>query len=110
MAETPEVETNEMRETLHELQEEREERGREEKQTAWMRYIALSTAILAVVAAVSALHAGSLVNEAMIAKQNAGMNQAKASDQWAYYQSKGIKSLINGGFAQVLENSGKGEA
>lgn len=110
MAESPEVETNEMRDTLHELQEEREERGREEKQYAWTRYIALSTAILAVIAAVSALQAGSLVNEAMIAKQDAGIKQALASDQWAYYQAKGIKSLVNGGIAQVLLSSGKGDA
>jgi len=28
--------------------------------------------------------------------------QAKASDQWAYYQAKGIKGLISKGMADVL--------
>src|SRR4051812_35336188 len=53
----------------------------------WIGGGALSTAILAVFAAVAALLAGKFANEAMI-------DQLHASDQWAYYQAKGIKALI----------------
>jgi len=45
---------------------------------------ALLSALLAVCAAVSALFAGHLANEAMIA-------QIQSSDHWSYYQAKGIK-------------------
>lgn len=48
---------------------------------------AILSAFLAVSAAISALFAGHYANEAMI-------EQIKASDQWAYYQAKGIKSSI----------------
>jgi hypothetical protein len=91
MPEEIEVETKELQETIDEMREERDERAKEAKETAWTRWISLSTALLAVFAAIAALQAGSLVNEALIAKNNSVLNQAKASDQWAYYQAKGIK-------------------
>lgn len=52
-----------------------------------MTIAALLSAFLAVAAAITALFAGHWANEAMI-------EQIKASDQWAYYQAKGIKSAI----------------
>ena len=45
------------------------------------------SAMLAVLAAVSALFAGHFANEAMI-------DQIKSSDHWSYYQAKGIKLAI----------------
>ena len=50
-------------------------------------YLAVSTAIMAVLAAFGSLLAGHNSNEALISQQ-------KASDQWAYYQAKGIKYEI----------------
>jgi hypothetical protein len=47
----------------------------------------LLSAILAVLAAISALFAGHYANEAMI-------EQIQSSDQWAHYQAKGIKKAI----------------
>jgi hypothetical protein len=49
--------------------------------------VALSTAILAVLAAIAGLLSGSQANEAM-------MNQIEASDQWGYYQVKSIKASV----------------
>ena len=49
--------------------------------------MALSTAILAALAAIAALLSGQHVNEAM-------MNQIEASDQWNYYQAKSIKAAV----------------
>jgi hypothetical protein len=34
------------------------------------------------------------VNEALVLKTEAGRLQAEASDQWAYYQAKGIKASV----------------
>ena len=67
------------------LQETINERAKEEK--AWTMYVAISTAFMAVFAAISGMLAGHYSNEALI-------QQIKASDQWAYYQSKGIKAEI----------------
>ena len=54
---------------------------------AWISWVALSTAILAVLAAIAGLLSGKHVNEAM-------MNQIEASDQWNYYQAKSIKASV----------------
>ena len=94
MPEEIEIETKELQETIDELREAREEREREAKETHWTRFISLSTAIFAVVAAVAALQAGKLVNEAVLLKNDAVLQQARASDTWAYYQAKGIKSAM----------------
>ncbi|HEY2615272.1 MAG TPA: DUF4337 domain-containing protein [Chthoniobacterales bacterium] len=53
----------------------------------WISWVALSTAILAVLAAIAGLLSGSHANEAM-------MNQIQASDQWGYYQAKSIKASV----------------
>jgi hypothetical protein len=86
MPEGPEVETERLHEAIH---EELEHEG-----GAFLKRIALTTAILAALAAVAALKAGSTVNEALVLKTEATRLQAEASDQWAYYQAKGIKAAV----------------
>jgi hypothetical protein len=86
MPEEPEVET----EKLHEAIKEELEHGG----GALLRTIALTTALFAAVAALAALKAGSTVNEALVLKTEAARLQAEASDQWAYYQAKGIKAAV----------------
>ena len=56
---------------------------------SWIMGVALTSALLAVLAAVSALLSGHHANEAM-------MEQMKASDAWSYYQAKGIKAAVLG--------------
>jgi hypothetical protein len=84
--EGPEVETEKLDETI------REELEREGG--TFLRRIALSTAILAVLAAVAALRAGATVNHALLLRADATQLQSQASDQWAYYQAKGVKAAI----------------
>ena len=67
-----------------------------------LRRIALTTAVLAALAAVASLRAGGTVNEALVLKNEATTLQAQASDQWAYYQAKGIKSAVAQSSAEVL--------
>ena len=60
----------------------------------WNKYLAITTAILAVFAAVASLFSGSFANDALLQKNDAVLNQSKASDQWNYYQAKGIKKNL----------------
>jgi hypothetical protein len=53
----------------------------------WISGVALSTAILAVLAAIASLLSGEHANEAML-------NQIEASSQWSYYQAKSIKAAV----------------
>ncbi len=87
MPDDPEVETNDLQEAIDEMHEEKSERESEQKQNAWTRYIGLSTAILAVFAAIGSLQAASLVNEAQI-------NQLHSSDKWNEYQASKEKGHI----------------
>jgi hypothetical protein len=56
-------------------------------QENWIMFVALTAALLSVLAAISALFAGHYANEAML-------EQIQASDQWAFYQAKGIKAAV----------------
>lgn len=62
--------------------------------------VALSSALLAGLAAVCSLLAGHHANEAMI-------EQIQSSDQWAFYQAKGIKSAVLESKLELLEAEGK---
>ena len=53
----------------------------------WMSWVAMSTAVLAVLAAIAGLLSGARVNEAM-------MSQIEAANRWSYYQAKGIKAAV----------------
>ena len=66
-----------------------------EREGGWLlKAIALTTAVLAALAAVAALRAGGTVNEALVLKTEATRLQAEASDQWAAYQAKSIKAAV----------------
>ncbi|MBV8345107.1 MAG: DUF4337 domain-containing protein [Candidatus Eremiobacteraeota bacterium] len=78
-----EVETDKLQEQVNDA---REEAGGE-RGAAWLRYVGLGAAIFAVVAAVSALRAGDLINEATI-------DQIKASDTWGEYQAARAKEHL----------------
>jgi hypothetical protein len=83
MPEGPEIDTDAINDALHEA-----------PAGPLLRNIALTTALLAALGAVASLHAGDTVNEALVLKTEAGRAQAEASDQWAYYQAKGIKGNV----------------
>ena len=87
MPEEIEVPTEQLHETLNEQAEHAEHGGpsSEGEGPSWVSKVALSAAMLAVFAAVSALLAGYHANEAML-------EQMKATDNWAFYQAKGIKA------------------
>lgn len=59
----------------------------EEKKEKWLNYLALTTVILAVCATLSTFKGGGYSTRSV-------MSQTQASDQWAYFQAKSIKSYI----------------
>jgi hypothetical protein len=59
----------------------------EEKKERWLNYLALTTVIFAVCATLSTFKGGGHSTKAVL-------SQTMASDQWAYYQSKSIKSYL----------------
>ena len=65
-------------------------------QERWIMGVALTAAVLAVLAAITALFAEHCANEAMIL-------QIQSSDQWSYYQAKGIKAAVAFTRVEVLE-------
>jgi hypothetical protein len=78
-----EVEPHRLQEALTEAADD----AAEKRASMWLRYVGLSAALFAVVAAIAALRSGALINEAMI-------DQIKASDTWAEYQASREKEHI----------------
>jgi hypothetical protein len=99
MPEEIEIDTDSLREKID---EQREKRG-----GSFLRWISLTTAILAALAAIASLKAGATVNEALVLKTDATRLQAQASDQWAYYQAKGIKGAVAQSAINAWEAAGK---
>jgi hypothetical protein len=62
--------------------------------------VALTTALLAVIAAVAALLAGHAANEAVL-------EQIEASNKWSHFQSKSIKATVLASKVELLGNLGK---
>lgn len=59
----------------------------EEKKEKWLTYLSFTTVIIAVCATLSTFKGGGYSTKSLL-------SQSKASDKWAYYQAKSIKSYI----------------
>jgi hypothetical protein len=99
MPEEIEIDTDSLREKIAEQQE--------KHGGSFLRGISLTTALLAALAAIASLKAGATVNEALVLKTDATRIQAQASDQWAYYQAKGIKGAVAQSAINTWEAAGK---
>ncbi len=73
-----------------------------EKREGWTKYVALSMIVLAVLAATATQRGASFSSVTMKQLNVATFEQAQASDQWAFYQAKGIKSAISAEERDVL--------
>jgi hypothetical protein len=97
-----ELETSEIRERLEESNKHAEEA---DARAGWIVYLSLSTALIAVLAAISSLESGAYSNDALLLKNEALLAQTKAADQWAYYQAKSVKGTIYSSQAAQLLTS-----
>jgi hypothetical protein len=77
-----EVPTEHLQESIHEAAH-----GRHGHEKSFNTMVALSTAVLAVTAALAALFAGHAANDALF-------EQIEAANEWNHYQSKSIKSAV----------------
>lgn len=91
MPEEIEVPTEHLHETLHE---------EAHKGGGWIAKVALTSALIAVAAALASLLAGHHANEAML-------EQMQATDQWAFFQAKGIKAAVLESKLDLLTALGK---
>ena len=66
----------------------------------WQMQVALTSALLAVLAALAALLSGHDANESM-------REQIQSSDRWSHYQSKSIKETVHKSQMLLLESLGK---
>ena len=80
-------ELGELKQFIGDLKADRAEVKAKEKREAWTKYVSLTVVIIAVLAAITSQWAGKYSSGTQI-------NQALASDQWAYYQAKSIKQHL----------------
>ena len=88
------LETQELKEKLEESQERGAEGGEERGANAWTVWLSLSTAVIAVLAAIASLEAGANANDAILRKDDAILHQSRADDAWTHYQAAGIKAVV----------------
>jgi hypothetical protein len=74
----------EVRNLIVAIHQDREAAKQKERREAWTKYVSLMIVVLAVVTATGTLKSGSFGSRVLL-------NQARASDAWAFYQSKSLK-------------------
>lgn len=84
------MKAEELKESIEKVHEFVHEAGH--KKEWWMPYVALTTTIIAVLAAISGLIGNMATSKSILSKNDAVLFQSKASNLWAYYQAKSIKS------------------
>jgi Domain of unknown function (DUF4337) len=85
---------NELKALVATLKADQQAQKEKEARGAWTKYVSLSMIWLAVLAAVATQRGAGYSSTTMKQLNEATFNQAEASDQWAYYQAKGIKQSI----------------
>jgi len=68
----------------------------------WLKYAALFSGIFAVFAAIAGLQFTHYANQAMI-------EQIQASDQWSYYQAKGVKANVLESEQRIFKANGESD-
>jgi len=71
----------------------------------WLQWLALATALFAVLAAIASLKSAQIANASLISMNGATLKQAQASDAWSYYQAKGIKQITREAEGDLLSAS-----
>jgi hypothetical protein len=94
----------ELKSFITELKADRAAQKEKERREGWTKYTAISLVFIAVLAAVANQWAGKYSGRVLVELNNSTFNQAKASDQWSYYQSKSIKQNL---YEALSETSSK---
>jgi hypothetical protein len=84
-----------------------EERAREERgRPRWLDYLAISTALFAVIAAIASLKAGTYANEALFQANKAVLTQTQAVDTWSEFQADSVKKYQQQTLLTILPHVG----
>jgi len=100
----------EFRDLVASIKSDRQAQKEKEARDSWTRYVSLSMIFIAVLAAVASQKSGGFSSTVMKQLNEATFNQAAASDQWAFYQAKGIKQSLSEGELDTLRLSGSKDA
>lgn len=88
------IDLDELKSLVAALKADQQAQKDKEKRDAWTKYVSLSMICLAVLAAIATQKGAGYSSATMKQLNEATFNQAGASDQWAFYQAKGIKESI----------------
>lgn len=109
-------ELEELKGFVADLKADRAAQKEKEQRESWTKYTSLSLVFIAVLAAITTQWAGKYSGRVLVNLNDSTFNQAKASDQWGYYQAKSIKQNLyelareqTSGSAGGSESAGNGE-
>ena len=88
------------------IEERRREAAGERGRPRWLEFLAVSTALFAVLAAVAALEAGDKANEALYQANRAVLVQTQAVDAWSEFQADSVKKYQAQSLATLLGHVG----
>ncbi|MEI7956527.1 MAG: DUF4337 domain-containing protein [Verrucomicrobiota bacterium] len=85
---------DDLKELVAEWRAEHAAQKEKERRDQWTKYVSLTMVVIAVLAAIATLKGGAFSTRTLKEMNEATFNQAKASDQWAFYQAKSIKQNL----------------
>ena len=85
---------DDLKELVAEWRAEHAAQKNKERRDQWTKYVSLTMVVIAVLAAIATLKGGAFSTRTLKEMTEATFNQAKASDQWAFYQAKSIKQNL----------------
>lgn len=85
------LDVDELKALVATLKADQQAQKEKERRNEWTKYVSLSMICLAVLAAIATQRGAGYSSTTMKQLNEATFNQAEASDQWAFYQAKGIK-------------------
>jgi len=104
---TLQIEMKELKGFIADLKADRAGQKEKERRERWTKYTSLSIVFIAVLAAVATQWAGKYSSRVLVSLNDATFHQAKASDQWSYYQAKSIKQNLYEVARDQSANNGK---
>jgi hypothetical protein len=88
------TELSELKAFIAELKTDRAAQKQKEARESWTKYTSMSLVVIAVLAAIATQWAGKYSSRVLAALNDSTFYQAKASDQWSFYQAKSIKQNL----------------
>jgi hypothetical protein len=91
---TLQTELAELKGFIADLKTDRVNQKEKEKKESWTKFTSLSIVFLAVLAAIATQWSGKYGSRVLASLNDSTFQQAKASDQWSFYQAKSIKQNL----------------